>query len=127
MRVGDRVWYVPHLCHAFDMDTLGDYPWVLGREAPGRGNGAKEVKELTNKEVTAAMSSSRGSGVSSRSKLTPLRPRVLWSAVIAAVNEDGTADLDIQYHLPGVTHQYAGVPYADKSKNLPHTWHPKEG
>lgn len=107
IKVGDKVRYVPHICHAHNCDANGNYPWVFGwQEHP-----KKEIEELKGARVRQVMGMIRRMANPSvgRRKLTLIRPAQTWNAVVRAVNEDGTVNLDIQSNQGGVILHYNNV------------------
>lgn len=96
MNIGDKVQYVPDLCHALIANTgdfpakgirVGEYPWVI-EDSDGI--------ELTAPEVTKLLKIMRNR------KRTPeqmglkfVRPAVMWPAVVREVLPDGRVRLDV--------------------------------
>ncbi len=148
LQVGDKVQYVPHVCHALSRAIDGSYPWAIGRRgrpkmvrqgrniAPAEEPG--EVEELVDKDLHDYLAEIRRSPQQQnmRGALVMLRPLKTWNAVVRAVNDDGTVDLDITDGThSGVTLHYDKVPVtplrafanphnAHDLRSLAHTCHP---
>jgi hypothetical protein len=119
-QVGDKVLYVPHEIHAFQPDAAGNLAWVIGRKVPPSGN----VEELSGKTLQEYLDLIRRSSDPTRARqdLVLMRPSKPWAAVVTAVNEDGTASLDIASTTGGVTLHYRGIPL-DSSARKPHSFY----
>lgn len=133
--VGDEVWYVPHICHAFNCNANNEYPWVIGmKQSPhyeidkdtGEEKLVEDVKELDegnlHRVVLPALDRSPNPK-EARKNLVPLRPSKPWRAVIRKVNPDGTVDLDVDSNIgSGMTTLHYNRIVLDDSKK-PHTCH----
>jgi hypothetical protein len=126
--VGDVVTYAPHECHALDRDAQGDYPWVMLYDRrlvsnDERGNPIWEQEELKGERVDQVLDMIRRhpNPKEERKKLHLVRPQKMRRAVVAAVNDDGTCNLDVDSHNGGVTLHYQNVKL-DREKR-PHTCH----
>lgn len=134
LRVGDRVRYVPHTLHAREHDIDQNYPWVFGfkhrrqvivDQASQRWGWEDYVEVLDDKRMKeiAAYLSRHSNRAEEEKNLYLLRPSRTWPAKVVAVNDDGTADIDIEARWcdrlsrgSGVTLHYRGVPVADTKK-----------
>ncbi len=106
--VGTRVYYVPHECHAREKDAAGETPWIMGAKTQkvGRSGQVQEhVVPLEGKALDEHYTKPRNT----RAPLVPLRPRMLWVALVSRVASDGTVGLDIQAAQSGVTLHYDGI------------------
>jgi len=133
-RVGDEVWYLPHMCHAFNCNQNNEYPWVIGMKQNLRLETNEETGERVTVEDLVELDEGRFHrqvlpGIvgfpEHRDKVVPLRPRKPWRAVVRRVREDGTLDLDIDSNVDGggmITLHYDRVPI-DESATVPHSCH----
>lgn len=127
---GDKVRYVPEVCHAFEKDGAGNYPWAIGKlEWQSKGDGTREqvpVEITDGKQLDTFMASARRSG--NRNKPVPMRPVATWPAIVRKVSEDGkTAHIDVTSPRGGVTLHYDNVPVVAGGGTLaPHTCYPEE-
>lgn len=124
--VGDKVLYVPHICHAKDKIHDGTYSWALAWKDEETGNVGDP---MTSHEIKARLGYINRLGrmkppIAKHHHLIHLGPQVTWPAVISAVHDDGTCDLEISHPHGGVTLSYAGL-QEDKAGKIPHTWHVK--
>jgi hypothetical protein len=111
LSVGDKVGYVPHTHHAMRCDVrTGDLPWVFGRKIMRRGLTAKDPMEevtieLNGQQLEAFLFELKNSPnrEQKRKELVFLRPTKLWNAVVTAVNDNGTVDLDVESNQAGFT------------------------
>src|SRR5437016_5329503 len=118
--IGDSVQYVPAEDHALDRDSNGNYPWVLGWKDL-RGN-TEELTDSKRIDEVIAHIRRHNDAEAERKKLIFIRPARTWPAVVRAVNDNGTVDLDIQGNTSGVTLHYSGVPYLKNPSTFkPHT------
>jgi len=105
-KVGDKVKYVPHSIHAHQMNKDG-FPFVFGWKE------GKNVKQLTQDEALLKLKHIKKQPAShaanERAKLVPLHCHKPWDAVVTAVNEDGSLNLDISDPTTGATLHYPGV------------------
>ena len=131
MKVGDKVNYVPHPCHAHQFLPGTGFPWVFGWKTGKRNkDGTDEVVELNNEEVRIKLNHVRRQSperaISENAKLVMLRPNGFWSATITALNEEGgkvtSVNLDIKDGISGATLHYRKVTIDDKGA-VPHTCH----
>ncbi len=118
VQVGDKVLYVPHVCHALNQNPLTkDYPWVFGDRA-GRprlpaykrqddGSDPDKPYELEGKELQRFLTEVKGSD--RRDRIVFIRPKELWPATVRAVNPDGTVNLDVTSNVGGFTLHYNNV------------------
>ena len=134
--IGDRVWYVPDMCHAYNCNLNNEYPWTIGfrqnphyEENPDTGERelVEDVLELEEghlHRVVLPAVHRHPNPKEERIKLVPLRPGKPWPAVVRKVNSDGTLDLDIDSNVGVgmVTLHYDRVPL-DENKDTPHTCH----
>ena len=129
LAVGDKVRYVPEICHAFEKGADG-YPWAIGKlEWQSKGDGTRErvpVEVTDPKQLDALMASARRSA--NRIQAVPMRPIRSWPAVVRAVSEDGkVANLDVTSPRGGVTLHYDTIPVVTPGGDLvPHTCYPEE-
>jgi hypothetical protein len=150
MEVGDKVFYVPAECHALTPDRDGNLPWSVGRKylrpswegvrpnAPPESKEHVEVLEGRRLREYMAVLRRHPNPAEERRNLVFLAPRAAWPAAVAAVNEDGTVDLDVQAPHPGVTLHERGVRVQDDgmrsqaqqakdARRLAHSCYPAEG
>lgn len=116
MNVGDKVNYIPGEAHAMDVLSDGSFVYQFGRMENGK------IIPLSNQEAKQAASMvARGLGYGSPNSFIKIgpRPEVLWKAIILALNDDGTALLEIESHLAGITLEYNNVPEG----HGPHNWY----
>lgn len=138
-KVGDRVEYVPHLCHAFNCNGNNEYPWVIAlRKNPryekdaitGERMVVEDLEELEegrlHRNVLAGIHQAPNIN-EAKALLVPMRPTKLWPAVVRGVSDDGTLDLDIESNIGrGMnTLHYDRVPI-DESGSTPHSCRRKE-
>lgn len=143
MRKGDKVNYCPHMIHGIQPDHNGDRPWEYGRRLHSRdvrlpkhvkrdtitrGGEEFEVEVLDGNRLNQYIEFiKRHPNKDEESKnLIPLRPRVLWPAVVKQVNDDGTVNLSIHCVPTGAELHYDNVPVSDVSEvdvHAPHTCH----
>ena len=135
LQVGDRVWYVPHMCHAFNCNLNNEYPWVVGiKQNPhyeeNRDTGEKEltediveVEEGQLHRAVLPLVHRHPTPREERKRLVPLHPKNPWRAVVCRVHENGTVDLDIESNVGAgmVTLQYNRIPVVDRAGIEPHT------
>lgn len=133
IKVGDTVKYVPAQVHARQQNRQGDFPWVFGwktgkRVRQDNGSQADEVIELSHGEAAKKLDHIRKQAserqITESVKLVFIRPNVLWSAKVLAVNlADGreAADLDVLDPTSGSVLHYDDVPITDDVR--PHTCH----
>ena len=138
--VGDVVEYLPHECHAFNCNTKNEYPYVVGMKSnphyetnptTGRQEVVEDIVEIDEGYLHRSVLPQVRNAPNpkdQKSNLVPLRPQNPWSAVVRAVNDNGTLDLDIASNVGGgITLHYNGVP-VDKDRRMPHSCcTPKEG
>lgn len=136
IQVGDTVWYVPHISHAFNCNQNNEYPWAIGmkknphyEENPDTGEqelveDIVEVKEGDLHRNVLPHVFRHPNPKEERKKLIPLRPKNPWRATITALNPDGTANIDIDSNIGAgmVTLHYRNVPH-DPQAQTPHSWH----
>lgn len=131
---GDRIEYVPHVCHAFNCNGNNEYPWVIGQKQPPRAEQDPVTGEIRTVEhlveldegrlhrnVLPFVSQAPDAADHSR-RLVPLRPVKPWPAVVRQVHDDGTLDLDIESNIGVgmVTLHYDRVP-VEESGQMPHS------
>jgi hypothetical protein len=111
--VGDVVKYVPDIAHALDIMPDGSLPWAF--EKLDDTKSPPKPVPMTDHAVCNHLRYVGKGG------LVPKNPKVTWRAVVRKVNDDGTADLDIDYpKYPGaVTHHYDRVPRAEQKEGEP--------
>ncbi len=108
--IGDKVSYVPDLCHADDLDAQGNYcyNWVKKVKI------GKDVQEIPATKADVSRRDPRAGLV------YPTTPTKMWPATITALSEDGlTASLDIQ-HPHGHKLGYTGRKFSEIP--TPGTW-----
>jgi hypothetical protein len=128
-QVGDKVGYVVHEAHALKPDAKGDYPWHMGvrRAVNRRGRAEEQVEELEGKELNDYLNFLRRhpNPAEERKRLVFLRPKTSWPTIVTALNDDGSAALDVQSAQGGVTLHEPSVPL-DMTRLRPHSFHPTE-
>ena len=132
-KVGDKVEYVPHMCHAFNCNQNNEYPWVIGmkvnpqyKDNPHTGEKelVEDVVELDegrlHRTVLPGIFVEPESGLT-RKKLVPLRPVKPWLAIVRGLHGDAL-DLDIDSNVGSgmITLHYDRVP-VDESGLAPHS------
>jgi hypothetical protein len=136
LKEGDKVFYVPHLCHAHEKDARGVRPWAIGvtvthtKVTKGKVHILESVHELEGLDLERYLEAIRKSPIPGEElkKISYLRPQRLLEAVIDEVNPDGTCDLKVRSNVPGVTLLYRGLSF-DPDGQTPHSFtlnHPKE-
>ena len=135
-QVGSKVWYVPHICHAFNCNLNNEYPWTVGLKKnlhyqENQDTGEKELVEdiveveegQLHRNVLPLIHRSPEPR-EERKRLVPLSPKNPWRATIERVHTDGTVDLDIESNVGNgmVTLQYSRIP-VDEAGKTPHTCH----
>lgn len=121
VNVGDEVLYVPGVEHAFKKVTGKPYPWAVGLRKRQQGRGGKAVETVEEMSERDMDEYHRRKGMHAGEELTYLRPSVLWAAVVTAVHEDGSADLDVTYQLAGVILHQLRVG-RDETRTKPNTF-----
>ena len=144
LKAGDRVLYSPDLCHATSCRVLpGGSAETLfhfrHKKAGARGGpngpthhrkGDRASLHPNAKGVVLLRNDAGVLETHDGHEIEPDVPRSYWPAVVARVNADGTADLDIEHPQGGITlhcpdrdhHPGApGVPH--DPKKAPHTFH----
>lgn len=116
MKVGDKVNYVPDMCHAL---TSWPMPWAVGRK-----DRKGKVEELTGPELERAIVDlKRKKTTLDKEGLVLLRPTTTWPAVITAINgSEVSIDVD-QPFTPTTLHVTVKV---DDTGVCPHTCFPCE-
>lgn len=120
IKEGDEVLYVPHTIHGRQQNLDGDYTWVWGlkrqhhRVVRGRAEVYEDVEELDDRQTTQQLDliHRHPDPESQMRNLVPIRPRRKFKAIVRAVNEDETVNLDIQGDN-GVTLHYDNVRVSD--------------
>lgn len=120
MQVGDQVKYVPAMCYARDPNPGGGYPWDMGRKIVRRENNqmVEVIEKVTGNELGKLVATAKRGGAN---KLVLIAPNCVWNAVVTAVNEDGTVNLDVQSNNGGVTLHEDNVKISDAKE--PDTCH----
>ena len=104
MNVGDKVMYVPDICHALIANIAdhrdkgvvkGEYPWVIedsdGNEIPP-SEMRELVKRMRNRKRTP-----------DQMGLKFVKPKTMWPAVVAVMLPDGKVSLDVDHPNSAVT------------------------
>jgi hypothetical protein len=148
-KIGDKVFYVPHICHGTpETDT-----WVVGikrikhsrkldaasqqvtnppqshhipgiPQPPITPKLIEEIEELHGDKLDQHLEILRShpNAEEERKKLVYIRPNVRWNAVITQVHGDASVDLDIESNVSGMTLHYSKI-IRDPTKNTPHSYH----
>lgn len=138
VKANDVVAYVPHLCHSLDRDAGGAHLFEHEHVADGpirKGKPSYHQGETANLGSLGSLRHEDGArrdpktGVVTTAGGHPVRatrPARAWKAIVLAVKEDGTLDLEID-HPHGHKLEYCDVPYSADQLNAPHSWHLPEG
>ena len=122
-QVGDKVLYLPHVNHALHLHH-GDLGWVIGRKhsTPTRNGMVEEVEELWGDRLTEFLGALKRSPNSSqeRANMVFIRPNKPWPAVITAVNDDGTVNVDIDAGNGFTLHETVKL-HKEGPPHTPHT------
>lgn len=132
--VGEQVEYFPHMCHGLNCNHSNEYPWVFGlKQNPhyiinnktGQQEMVEDVVEVDEGRLhRAVLPGIRNSPdpTEQSKKLVPLRPKRPWKAIVAAVNQDNTLDLEVESNIaPGmITLAYRNV-QVDDTGLTPHS------
>ncbi len=131
-KVGDKMHYIPHLCHSHQWHPDKGFPWVFGWKTGRKAtnSNAEEVIEMTQgeayKKFTAMKKMDKARQKIEASRLVHLRPNCVWSGVVkkvtAEVGKIITVDLDIKDDTTGATLHYSDVPIDHEGKT-PHSCH----
>ncbi len=119
--VGQKVKYVPSLDFAYNRDLQRNFPWTFAAQVRNF-QGKLESRELTTDELKKFLKG-QPNGTRLKEVVTPVKPRIHWDAVVMAVHEDGSADVDVQFHLPGVTQSLERVFQGTAAQNIPNTFY----
>lgn len=133
-QVGDKVEYLPHVCHAFTPDSNNRYPWAIGLkqnphyvENPQTGEKeiVEDVVEIDEGRLHREVLPGIGHAPNPRDQkglLVPLRPKTPWLAVVSRVHPDGALDLDVESNVGRgmVTLHYHRIP-VDETGQTPHS------
>ena len=104
MEIGQRVDYLPAAHYATHRDLKGDYAWVIGRkridydvDARGNRQPRETVVEMSPNEAEVYLDALRRhpNPAEEKKNLVLLRPAKAWTAVVTAIGEDGSVDLDV--------------------------------
>ncbi len=119
MELGDKVSYVPDLCHAFEQDATGVFTWKMGIKRESRKGRTTEftVDPLTDEEVKV-FKNRKGD----LSRLSFISPNLIWTGTVTGINDDGSVNLDLPGSNAAVTLHYSNVK-VDPSGTVPHTCH----
>lgn len=119
--VGQKVKYIPSKDFAYNRDLQRSFPWVFSAKMRDF-SGKLEDRELAEDELKKFLKG-QPNGTRLKELLTPVRPRIHWNGVVMAVHEDGTVDVDVQFHLPGVTQSLERLFQGTAAKNIPNTFY----
>ncbi len=124
MKAGDKVLYVPSECHLLSMDAKGEFcfEWINDHSGHPRAGQEETTERLVKVGGVKKDNNGRFATKKGGMSLKPGKPRFGWPATIKTVNEDGSADLEIEDPRGGVTLEYPKVK-CDPDGNSLHSFH----
>jgi hypothetical protein len=149
VKVGDRVWFVPGMEHAFTRDAAGKHQFAFrhAEDAPARlGYHGHRKGDLVNLDTAGKLQSvGKALRTGQGHTIEPHAPICFWPAWVVEVLPDGSVCLDVIHphgykdvadvtvrekkyyrtdHIPdrSIHPNAAGVPY-DARKQKPHSFH----